>query len=157
MPNSEARQIIIESLAFENASSLHKRSLKARPAPLVEWIWDTINIEFHEDDDAWIGEVISRGLRKNWNVQCYTCDKQSHLKRDCRQGVPRKKKVLSKNKPFRITLFPNYMEDVAKAGIGLMNIGQWGIFMVILCHQETPWRAYCRFLCQIQLSHFLSL
>ena len=41
IPNSEARQIIIESLAFENANSLCKRiirPLKARSAPLEEWI-----------------------------------------------------------------------------------------------------------------------
>ena len=39
IPNSEARQIIIESLTFENANSLSKRiirSLKARSASLEE-------------------------------------------------------------------------------------------------------------------------
>ena len=65
--NSEVRQIIIESLAFENANSLCKRiirPLKARSAPLEEWIQDTINIASHEHDDTWIKEVISRGLIK---------------------------------------------------------------------------------------------
>ena len=40
-PNSEARQIIIESLAFENANVQCKwaiRPLKVRSAPLEEWI-----------------------------------------------------------------------------------------------------------------------
>ena len=32
----------------------------------------------------------------------------------------------------------DYAEDVTKVGIGLMNVGQGGIFMVVLCHQETP-------------------
>lgn len=34
--------------------------------------------------------------------------------------------------------FLDYTKGVAKAAIGLMNIGQQGIFKVILCHQETP-------------------
>ena len=41
IPNSEARQIIIESLAFENASSLCKRIirlLKVKLSSLEEWI-----------------------------------------------------------------------------------------------------------------------
>ena len=40
IPNSEARQIRIESLTFENGNSLCKRIirlLKARSAPLEEW------------------------------------------------------------------------------------------------------------------------
>ena len=41
IPNSEARQIIIESLTFENANSQCKstiRLLMARSAPLEKWI-----------------------------------------------------------------------------------------------------------------------
>ena len=92
IPNSEARQVIIESLAFENVNSLCRRIMrlsKASSAPMEDWIQDIINIESHDHDDAWTGEVISRGLRKNRNVQCYNCGKQGHLKRDCTQGVPR--------------------------------------------------------------------
>ena len=68
MEYSEARQIIIEFLAFENANSQWKRiirPLKARSSPLDEWISGTINTESHDHDDAWIGEVISKGLKKN--------------------------------------------------------------------------------------------
>ena len=32
----------------------------------------------------------------------------------------------------------DYEEGVAKVDIGLKNVDQQGIFMVILCHQETP-------------------
>ena len=32
----------------------------------------------------------------------------------------------------------DYEEGVAKADTGLKNEDQQGIFMVILCHQETP-------------------
>ncbi|XP_052610186.1 oxidized purine nucleoside triphosphate hydrolase isoform X1 [Peromyscus californicus insignis] len=47
VPNSEASQIIIESLAFENANAACKRiirPLKARSAPLEDWIRDTVNV-----------------------------------------------------------------------------------------------------------------
>ena len=55
-PNSEVRRIIIEPLAFENANSLCERIirlLKARSAPLEEWVQDNINIVSHDPDDAW--------------------------------------------------------------------------------------------------------
>ena len=51
IPNSETKQIIIESLSFENTNSLCKRiirPLKARSTPLEEWIQDTISIESHD-------------------------------------------------------------------------------------------------------------
>ena len=57
IPDSEARQIIIESLTFENASSQCKKiamQLKAKSAPFEEWIRETNNIESHDHDDAWI-------------------------------------------------------------------------------------------------------
>ena len=80
--NSEARQIVIESLTFESANFLCKRiigPLKARSAPLEECIQNTINIESHEHGNTWIGEVISRCLRKTLNVKCYNCGKQSYF------------------------------------------------------------------------------
>ena len=135
IPNSEARQIIVESLAFENANSLCKRisrPLKARSAPLGEWIWNTINIESHEHDNTWIREVIFRGLKKNWNVKCYNCGKQGHFKRDCRQGIPRRKFFFLRIIHSECPSLLDYAEVVAKAGIGLMNVGKQGIFMVLL-------------------------
>ncbi|KAL6088835.1 hypothetical protein STEG23_000696, partial [Scotinomys teguina] len=35
-----------------------------------------MNIESHDQDDAWIGEVISRRLKKNHNVKCFNCGKK---------------------------------------------------------------------------------
>ena len=93
IPKSEARQKIIESLTFKNANSQCKgviRPLEARSAPLEEWILDAVNIESHEHNDPWIREVISRGLKKNWNVKCFSFGKQSHLKRDYVENIPRK-------------------------------------------------------------------
>ena len=73
IPNSEARQTIIDSLALENANSQCKRLIrpsKVRSTLLEKWIQDTINIESHNCEDSWIGEVISRVLKKNRNVKC---------------------------------------------------------------------------------------
>ena len=90
--NSDVRQIIIESLTFENANAQNNRvikSLKSRSALLEEWIQDTISIESHDHDDVWIAEMFSRGLKKNKNVKCFNCSKQGHLKSDHKQGIPR--------------------------------------------------------------------
>ena len=48
-----------------------------------------IQSTLNNHDDAWIREVISRVLKKNLNVKCFICSKQGHLKRDCKQGIPR--------------------------------------------------------------------
>ena len=74
---------------MKNANSLCKsitRPLKARLAPIEEWIRVTLSIESHNHNDngAWLGEVISRGLKKNQNARCFNCGKQGHLKRDFR-------------------------------------------------------------------------
>ena len=42
-------------------------------------------------------------------------------------------KFFSKNSPFRTPSLLDYVKGVAKAGIGLMNVGQQGILLVILC------------------------
>ena len=63
--------------------------LKARSAPLEEWIRDTFNTESHDHDEAWIGQVISRDMQKNLNLNCFNFSKHGHLKRDCKQGIPR--------------------------------------------------------------------
>ncbi|KAL6040241.1 hypothetical protein STEG23_020317 [Scotinomys teguina] len=63
IPDIEARKIVAESLAFENANEACKRiirPLKARSAPLEDWIRNTVNVESHEHDDTWIGEIISK-------------------------------------------------------------------------------------------------
>ena len=66
VPNSKARQKIIESLT-ENTNCLWKNihsPLKARSAALEEWSWDTINSESDDYDVAWTGKSIFRGARK---------------------------------------------------------------------------------------------
>ena len=55
IPNSEAKQVIIEFLGFKNANFLCKRInrlLRDRSAPLEKWIRDTINTESHDKDDT---------------------------------------------------------------------------------------------------------
>ena len=42
---------------------MQKDNYKGKVGTFGGWICDTINIESHDHDDIWIGEVISRGLR----------------------------------------------------------------------------------------------
>lgn len=88
----EIRQLIIEVLAFEKANSECKRvirPLKARSAPIAEWIRNTADIGSHTSDETSIEEIIAKGLRKRQTVKCLGCGKQGHFKRDCRQSVTR--------------------------------------------------------------------
>ena len=67
----EARHVLIESLAFENANLECKKilgPLKVRSAPIDEWILHTMNVEtFDYSTEAWVGEVISNGMRRHQN------------------------------------------------------------------------------------------
>ena len=39
--------------------------LKVRSAPMDEWILNTMNTEtFDDNTEAWVGEAISKGMRK---------------------------------------------------------------------------------------------
>lgn len=66
--NTEARKVIIETMAFESAISQSKKiisCLKARFEHLENWIWCTIYFEVHDhDDDTWIGDMILKVLKK---------------------------------------------------------------------------------------------
>lgn len=84
--HSEVRQILVESLTFESGHSDGKREsrpLKARLAPIDEWIRITSDIGSHTFDDTWTGEEISKNLKKNQNVVYFHCGKHCHLKWDC--------------------------------------------------------------------------
>ena len=63
--DTDARKIIIETIAYENTNPQCKRmimALKAKSVHLEDWIFGIININAPEyDKDPWITEVISRG------------------------------------------------------------------------------------------------
>lgn len=63
--------------------------LKARSAPIDQWIRNTVDIGSHAYKASLIGKVIFRYLLKNQNARCFMCVKQDRLKRDCRQDFPR--------------------------------------------------------------------
>lgn len=89
----EARQILIESLAYENSNSQCKKvlwPLKIRSAPLDEFILHTTNIESNDyGTEAWVGEAISEHMKRHKNTKCFSYGRIGHLKRNCRQGIPR--------------------------------------------------------------------
>ena len=49
-----------------------------------------MNIEiFDYSAEAWVGEAISKGVRRHQNAKYFTCGRIGHLKRDYRQRIPR--------------------------------------------------------------------
>ena len=66
MTDHETRHILIESLAFENASLECKNilgPLKGRLAPIEEQVFYTMNIETLEySTEAWARETLSNGI-----------------------------------------------------------------------------------------------
>ena len=80
---------LIVTLAFENANLKWEwvaGLLNARSTPIDEWINDIVDIGSHVYGANLI-EVISKGII-NKNGRHFNCGKQSHLKMDCRQGIP---------------------------------------------------------------------
>ena len=64
--------------------------LKVRSEPMNEWILHTMNIEtFDYNTDSWVGESISKRMRRHQNAKCFNGGKIGHLRRDCRQRIPR--------------------------------------------------------------------
>ena len=80
-------------MAFENTNLECKKilgPLKVRSAPIDEWILHIRKVEtFNYSTEAWVGEVISSGMRKNQNAKCFNCVRIRHLRMNCRQGIPR--------------------------------------------------------------------
>ena len=80
----DARQVLIESLTFENANLECKKilgTLKVRPEPIDEWILLTVNIEaFNYNTEACVEEAISKGMKRHQNAKCFNCGRIGHLK-----------------------------------------------------------------------------
>ena len=90
--DTNLRQILTESLAFNNANIECKRilmPLKVRAAPLEEWIQYTNGIEsLNQGNEAWIGQAISRGGRRPRNTKCFRCGRLGHISKNCNWGAP---------------------------------------------------------------------
>ena len=137
----EARRILLESLAFENANTECKKitgPLRSRSAPMEEWIQHTMNIEtFSYNDESWVGEAISKVMRRHQITRCFNCGKLEHLKRDCRQRNSRNNISSGKDKNRRPQP-SGICRRCSKADIGPTNAGQQQTDKATRYHQETP-------------------
>ena len=54
-----------------------------------KWILHTMNIETIDyNTESWV-EAISKGMKRHQNAKYFYCGRIGHLRRDCRQGIPR--------------------------------------------------------------------
>ena len=145
-------QILIESLALENANVECKRiirPLRTRSAPKEEWIRHIIDIAPHTSNvDTWIGALLSKNIKKNINFRCFNCGRQDHLKKSVKKLLLEIMFIIELIQTEGHSLL-ECAEDVAKADFGLMNVDQQGIDKKTLCHWEVPAVASCRPQCQM--------
>ena len=70
-----------------------------------------------------VGEAIFNGMRRHHYTKCFNCGRIGHLRKDCKQGIPRNNVSLGMARIGRLSL-QVYVGGVAKADIGPMNVGQ---------------------------------
>ena len=67
-----------------------QKPLNIRSAPLNEWTLHTVNIKsFDYNTEAWLGEAISKDVKRHQNIKYFSCGTIGHLRRDSVQGVTR--------------------------------------------------------------------
>ena len=70
-----------------------------------------MNIEtFDYNTESWVEKAIFKGMRRHQTAKCINCGRKGHLRRDCRQGIPRNN-ISSGNGKNRRTQ-PRYMQKV---------------------------------------------
>ena len=72
--------------------------------------------------EAWVEEAISNGKRRHQNTKCFNC-RLGHLRRDCRQRIPRNNASLGMAEIGGLSL-QVYVGGLAKVNTGPMNEGQ---------------------------------
>ena len=83
-----------------------------------EWILNTMNVEtFDYNTEAWVGEAISKGMRRHPKAKCFNCGRIGHLKRNCSQEFLGIMPPLGMARTGRLSLLV-YVGGVAKVNIG---------------------------------------
>ena len=84
----------------------------------------TVNVEsFDYNIEAWVGEAISKGMKRHQNAKGYDCGSKGQLRSDCKEDIPRNNVSSGNNKIEGLSLL-DYVEDAAKANTGPMNVDQ---------------------------------
>ena len=94
------------------------------------------NIEaFDYNTEAWVGEAISKGVKRGKNAKCFNCGRTGHLRRIVEKAFLEIMSPLGMTKIEGLNLL-DYVEDVAKADIGPMNVDQQKIDKATRYHWE---------------------
>lgn len=94
-----AKEILIKSLAFENANDKCEkviRPLKARSAPLYKWIKTTAGTETNAHNPIKAGQTIT-GDKEKHRTHCCGCERSSHSLSNGNQMIPKDKSFYNGN------------------------------------------------------------